>query len=139
MIVTSILVSIYTFLWTLLLIIPGIIKSISYQRAIYNSHNDESISSGQAIKDSMNQMNGLKSTYFISRIFISLPNLLITFILGYLSISHFTDVISVKYHMYTNFTIMTLIMLVVSVITTVALSIFDGVFNSEMENKDSRY
>ncbi|MED3036477.1 DUF975 family protein [Bacillus tropicus] len=59
------LVNLYLFLWTLLFIIPGIIKSFSYAMTyfIINDHPEYSIN--QAITESRRMMDGHKMEYFI--------------------------------------------------------------------------
>ncbi|MCR6790643.1 hypothetical protein BACERE00193_00711 [Bacillus paranthracis] len=59
------LVNFYLFLWTLLFIIPGIIKSFSYAMTyfIINDHPEYSIN--QAITESRRMMDGHKMEYFI--------------------------------------------------------------------------
>lgn len=131
--ITNILLSIYTFLWSLLLIIPGIIKSLSYQRAIYISHNNQELSSNEAIKESTRQMKGLKSTYFFSRFLISLPNAILIFYLGSIVVDEFTEIISIKHLLYSNPTTITIIYIVISLLTNILLSVFDGVFNNKIE------
>ncbi|MCU5506971.1 hypothetical protein COA05_17815, partial [Bacillus thuringiensis] len=60
-----IVVNIYIFLWFLLFIIPGIIKSFSYAMTyfIINDHPEYSIN--QAITESRRMMDGHKMEYFI--------------------------------------------------------------------------
>lgn len=62
--VLNILISIFVTLWSLLLIIPGIIATISYSMAMYifvdGNHNASS-----CIKESKELMNGYKSDYFV--------------------------------------------------------------------------
>ncbi|AJG91874.1 DUF975 family protein [Bacillus tropicus] len=60
-----IVVNIYIFLWCLLFIIPGIIKSFSYAMTyfIINDHPEYSIN--QAITESRRMMDGHKMEYFI--------------------------------------------------------------------------
>lgn len=61
----SILISIFTFLWTLLLIIPGIVAAISYSMAFFVFIDDENIDPPKAIKRSKELMNGYKADYFV--------------------------------------------------------------------------
>lgn len=65
----GILVSIFTFLWSLLLVVPGIIKAYSYSQAffLYRDAVDkgEQLSPLQAITKSREMMNGNKSFLFI--------------------------------------------------------------------------
>ncbi|MCC2461714.1 DUF975 family protein [Bacillus mobilis] len=62
---TYLLMNVYLILWTLLLIIPGIIKSFSYSMTyfILNDHPEYSIN--QAITESRRMMDGHKMEYFI--------------------------------------------------------------------------
>lgn len=59
------LVGIYTVLWTLLLIIPGIIKAYSYDMAPYVFKDNPEISCDDAIKESMRLMDGHKLQLFL--------------------------------------------------------------------------
>lgn len=67
--VLIILVGIFTFLWTLLLIVPGIIKSLSYSQAIfiYRDYLDQGKKIGflEAITLSRKMMDGHKWEYFV--------------------------------------------------------------------------
>lgn len=62
-ILLTILISIFTSLWTLLLIIPGIIAAISYQQAIYIMIDGEE-DPKECIKKSKEMMRGYKIDYF---------------------------------------------------------------------------
>lgn len=62
-IVTYLLENVYIFLWTLLLIIPGIVKSYSYACALYLIE-DEGLSGNEAITRSREIMNGHKWELF---------------------------------------------------------------------------
>jgi uncharacterized membrane protein len=53
------------FLWTLLLIIPGVIKSISYSQAFFILKDNPEIGIGEAIKRSREMMDGHKGEYFL--------------------------------------------------------------------------
>lgn len=59
------LVGVYTVLWTLLLIIPGIIKAYSYAMAPYVFKDNPEISCDDAIKESMRLMDGHKLQLFL--------------------------------------------------------------------------
>lgn len=63
--VTFLLVSLFTFLWTLLFIIPGIIKGLSYSQALYLIYDNPNMSPKEAIKKSQEMMNGHKKELFI--------------------------------------------------------------------------
>jgi uncharacterized membrane protein len=60
-----ILQGLFVFLWTLLLIIPGIIKAISYSQAYFIMAEHEDLSAMDAIDKSMEMMEGHKMQYFV--------------------------------------------------------------------------
>ena len=60
-----VLLVIYTFLWSLLLFIPGIIKGISYSMTYYIMRENPGMSGEQAIQRSMAMMRGHKMQYFL--------------------------------------------------------------------------
>ena len=64
-VILGLLMSIYTFLWTLLLIVPGIIKSLSYAMAPYIMLDNPNISAEEAICKSMQMMDGHKMNLFL--------------------------------------------------------------------------
>lgn len=59
------LATIFTFLWSLLFIIPGIIKGISYSQAMYILAENPGMSAMQAIEKSKRMMHGHKMDYFV--------------------------------------------------------------------------
>ena len=64
----SVLVGIYTFLWTLLLIIPGIIKSLSYSMTLYIVAENPETGYNEAIERSMAMMQGYKMKLFLMQL-----------------------------------------------------------------------
>lgn len=62
---TGLLSGIYTFLWTLLLIVPGIIKGLSYAMALYIVSDNPEIGCDEAIERSMAMMRGHKMRLFL--------------------------------------------------------------------------
>lgn len=56
---------VFTFLWSLLFWIPGIIKSISYSQMFYLLAEDDKLDPGEAQKQSMEMMEGHKWEYFV--------------------------------------------------------------------------
>jgi len=62
---TNILIAVYTILWTLLLIIPGIVKSYSYAMTNFIMADDTSVSGNEAIERSMAMMQGRKCRLFL--------------------------------------------------------------------------
>ncbi|MDA3931506.1 MAG: DUF975 family protein, partial [Tenericutes bacterium] len=63
-IITYILRSIFVFLWTLLLIIPGIIKSFSYAMTFYILADNPDLEPTEAIRQSQEMMSGNKWRLF---------------------------------------------------------------------------
>jgi uncharacterized membrane protein len=59
------LMAIFTFLWTLLLIIPGIIAGIRYSQAYYIMRDNPGIGALEAINRSKQLMDGHKWRYFV--------------------------------------------------------------------------
>ncbi|WP_226087211.1 DUF975 family protein [Mesobacillus sp. S13] len=62
---TSILVGIFTMLWALLLIIPGIIKGLSYSQVFFLLRDNPEFSALEAITESKVRMKGYKWKYFL--------------------------------------------------------------------------
>ena len=60
----GLLIYFYTFLWSLVFIIPGIIKSYSYSMAYYIMAENPTMSAEEAITKSMEMMNGHKAELF---------------------------------------------------------------------------
>ena len=58
------LMSLYVFLWTLLLIVPGIIATYSYRIALYLLIDDPEIGVSEALRKSKEMMNGYKAKLF---------------------------------------------------------------------------
>ncbi len=63
--VTSIVMGIFTALWSLLLIIPGIIASYRYRMAMYIIHDDPEVGIMEAIRKSKQMMVGHKMDLFV--------------------------------------------------------------------------
>lgn len=63
--ITKVLQNCYTALWTLLLIVPGIIKYYSYAMTDYVLKDDPTISNNAAIEESMRLMDGHKMDLFL--------------------------------------------------------------------------
>lgn len=59
------LMSIYVFLWSLLLLIPGIIKAYSYCFAPYISMDNDELTAEECINESMKLTNGYKMKLFL--------------------------------------------------------------------------
>lgn len=61
----SLLTAVFTFLWTLLFIIPGIIKHYSYGMTFYISKDHPELSADECIEESMKMMYGHKMKLFL--------------------------------------------------------------------------
>lgn len=59
------LVGLYTFLWSLLFVIPGIIKAISYSMSLYIFAENKEKGANDCIRESMQMMDGHKMDYFV--------------------------------------------------------------------------
>lgn len=79
---TQLLVNIYTFLWTLLLIVPGIIKSLSYAMTPYVLADNAELKYNEAIEKSMAMMDGHKMDLFLMNLIFFLWGLLCILTLG---------------------------------------------------------
>jgi uncharacterized membrane protein len=62
---TSIVVSIFVILWSLLLIIPGIIKGLAYSQTFFVLRDRPELSITEAITESKKMMQGYKWKYFL--------------------------------------------------------------------------
>lgn len=62
---TSIIIGIFTFLWSLLLLIPGIIKAIAYSQTFMLLKDHPEYSVFEAITESRRRMKGYKGKYFL--------------------------------------------------------------------------
>ncbi|HAQ28299.1 MAG TPA: hypothetical protein DCQ76_00725, partial [Ruminococcaceae bacterium] len=62
--VTGLLVNIFTSLWTLLFIVPGIVKAIAYSQAKYVIHDNPRLKGKEAIEISKRMTNGFKGKLF---------------------------------------------------------------------------
>ena len=99
LLITCILVVIYVWLWSLLFIIPGIIKSFAYAMALLIVI-DTDLSGNDAIKESMRMMDGYKFDYFVFQLsFIGWYILgCITFGLAYIWVMPYIMVAEIIYY-----------------------------------------
>lgn len=81
-VVLGLLVGIYTLLWTLLLIVPGLIKSLSYALAPYIMIDNPELSAEEAICKSMKMMEGHKMDLFLIQLGFAGLGLLSMLLLG---------------------------------------------------------
>ena len=61
---TTLLTNVYIFLWTLLLIVPGIIKALSYSMTAFILRDNKEVKYNEAIELSMAMMEGHKMELF---------------------------------------------------------------------------
>ena len=80
------LVGLYTFLWSLLFFIPGIVKTYSYSMALYVLAENPGKSARECIKESMEMTKGHKMELFVLDLSFIGWIILIPFTLGLLSI-----------------------------------------------------
>ena len=64
-IVLGLLVTLFTFLWSLLFVIPGIVKAYSYSMAFYIKHDNPTYTWQQCIDESRKMMDGNKMRLFL--------------------------------------------------------------------------
>lgn len=94
------LVALFTLLWMFLLIIPGIIKAISYSMTFYIIADDDNIGAMDAIDKSMLMMEGNKLKYFYLCLrFVGLALLcVITLGIGFLWLIPFAQITMTKFY-----------------------------------------
>lgn len=85
-ILISLLVGIFTFLWSLLFIIPGIIATYSYSMVYYIALDNPELSASEVLKKSKQMMKGHKLDYFILQLSFIGWGLLVPFTFGLLSL-----------------------------------------------------
>ena len=62
--VTGVLVNVFTVLWSLLFVVPGIIKALAYSQAKYVIHDNPRLKGKEAIEISKRMTNGFKGDLF---------------------------------------------------------------------------
>lgn len=82
MIFGSILQGVFIFLWSLLLLIPGIIKAFSYSQMFYLLRDHPELTPLEAISESKKRMKGLKGKYFLMYLSFIGWAILVPFTLG---------------------------------------------------------
>jgi uncharacterized membrane protein len=65
---TTLLMEIFIMLWSLLLVIPGIIKALSYSQSMYILYDNPEIKALEAITLSRRMMDGYKGKYFLMQL-----------------------------------------------------------------------
>lgn len=91
---------VFVFLWSLLFIVPGIIKSISYSQMFYLMADDEKLEAGVAQRKSMEIMEGHKWEYFVLQLSFIPWHLLgiITFGIAYVWIVPYIETTMAEFH-----------------------------------------
>lgn len=74
---TQLLSMLYIFLWSLLFVIPGIVKSFAYQRAIFIADRNPGMAVQEAINASQMEMMGHKGTYFLAQLVMAIPGMML--------------------------------------------------------------
>lgn len=82
----DLLVFVFTLLWSLLFIIPGIIAAIGYSMSFFIAIDKEELDAMETVKESKRIMNGHKLDYFVLQLSFIGWNLLAPFTLGILYI-----------------------------------------------------
>ncbi len=81
-VILNLLVMIFTFLWSLLFVIPGIIKGLSYSMAFYILAENKDMTAQEALNESKLIMNGHKGELFVLYLSFILWGLLCTVTFG---------------------------------------------------------
>ena len=91
--VAQLLISIYVFLWSLLLIVPGIIAAISYSMTFFILRENPDLEVQEAMRQSQALMNGHKTEFFMLMLsFFGWALLsLLTFGVGFLFLSSYME------------------------------------------------
>lgn len=91
---------VFVFLWTLLFIVPGIIKSISYSQMFYLMADDEKLEADVAQRKSMEMMEGHKWEYFVLQLSFIPWHLLgiVTLGIAYVWVVPYMETTMAEYH-----------------------------------------
>ncbi len=84
--ILDLLITIFTLLWSILLVIPGIIAAISYSMSYFIAVDKEELTATETIKESKRIMNGHKLDFFILQLSFIGWELLMALTLGILAI-----------------------------------------------------
>jgi uncharacterized membrane protein len=98
--ITYLLLILYVFLWTLLLIIPGIIAALGYSMTFYILADDPVIKPQDALKKSKSMMNGykLKLFYLCLRFFLLALLCILTLGIGFLWLIPYVHITIAKFY-----------------------------------------
>lgn len=78
----TVLITFFTYLWSLLLIIPGIVKGLSYSMAFYVLAENPELTAREALNESKRLMNDHKMELFVLYLSFILWDLLVVFTFG---------------------------------------------------------
>ena len=98
----NLLIGIYTALWSLLLVIPGIVKTVAYSMAYFVANDNPELSANECITKSKEMMKGHKMEYFCLMLSYIGWILLSTLTLGILLIWVMPRMQQVSYMFYLN-------------------------------------
>lgn len=93
----NVLIAIYTFLWSLLFIIPGIVKSASYAMTNYLLEKDDTLTASDAILLSRQIMHGYKMEFLILRYSFFFWNMLAAFQLTNFYVMPYQNVTEIQF------------------------------------------
>jgi len=98
--VAYLLVLVYVFLWTLLLIVPGIIAALGYSMTFYILADDPALKPQDALRKSKSMMNGykLKLFYLWLRFFLLALLCILTLGIGFLWLIPYVHVTMAKFY-----------------------------------------
>lgn len=97
----SLLIAVFVFLWSLLFVVPGIIKAISYSQAFYILAEHPEMSAKEALNRSIEIMEGHKMAYFILNLSF-IPWILlvaVTFGLAILYVAPYMEAVYVNFYL----------------------------------------
>ena len=83
MFLLSLLIQIKITLWTMLFIIPGLVKRLEYQRAVYNMVDYPDMQIGEAFASARMEMRGRKWDLFLTELITLIPLMLAVMMLFY--------------------------------------------------------
>lgn len=93
----NVLIAIYTFLWSLLFVIPGIVKSASYAMTNYLLEKDDTLTASDAILLSRQIMHGYKMEFLILRYSFFFWNMLAAFQLTNFYVMPYQNVTEIQF------------------------------------------
>lgn len=83
MFLLTLLIQIKITLWTMLFVIPGLVKRLEYQRAVYNMVDYPSMQIGEAFSSARMEMRGRRWDLFLTELVVLIPFMLAVMMLFY--------------------------------------------------------